>query len=558
MSGIGRKAILINGNVPAANFLRLPKVGASSLGLTGRFLYAQVKLDPERFYVVHIDCLCADSYAQSPVKTTAGARVGRQTVRLSLSNLYKQKKGEKYAHLAGSAVNVVYEPPVRGWSVLVFDIPALLQQAGITDRYDCVKAIQLGAAMAARNVFTSDTLYAEHNMPKEMALSAKPDAVFDIVHVGELPPAVPAPSPPVAPERFQSAFAGDFVDDVDDDVGASPAPVATFALRENNVAPGGEGPCHGAPRRVVLFVCPGLVFFPSARDDRPCVRPDLDASTAGVRFRPFSLGSAIDDMIAAGLTATAAARMRSRSRLTKSKAPAQSKAEKAHHASFAASVEEAKTARVPKSPLKPALDQNRSRSPPRSDSPGRERSRGVSGKSPAKKNIPLTAAAAGKPRNPTMGRTTTNAEGVDTGFFGAGGAGGLVNHRAQVFQVGFSPRCSPACRLRVSPRRRTCERVLSSSPCERISALERARCDILSRASCRRSTLASRAAPRRCTRNPACLFPRTEKPRRRCPRVPRYRPRCTSSASSASAASTRMPSRGHPTARRRRTRATTW
>jgi hypothetical protein len=54
LRGIGRKAILINGNVPAANFLRLPKVGKSSLGLTGRFLYAQVKLDPERFYVIHV------------------------------------------------------------------------------------------------------------------------------------------------------------------------------------------------------------------------------------------------------------------------------------------------------------------------------------------------------------------------------------------------------------------------------------------------------------------------------------------------------------------------
>lgn len=48
--------------------------------------------------------------------------MGRQTVRLSLSNLYK-KKGDKYAHLAGSSVNLVHDPPVRGWVVLVFDIP---------------------------------------------------------------------------------------------------------------------------------------------------------------------------------------------------------------------------------------------------------------------------------------------------------------------------------------------------------------------------------------------------------------------------------------------------
>ena len=54
-------------------------------------------------------------------------------------------------------------------------------------------------------------------------------------------------------------------------------------------------------------------------------------------------------------------------------------------------------------------------------------SRAASASASAKR---LTKAAAGKPRTPVHGRAT--AHGADTGFFGAGGAGGLVNHRTQV------------------------------------------------------------------------------------------------------------------------------
>lgn len=40
---IGRVIWQIGGNVPVANFIRLPQSHASSLGLTGRFLYLQVR-----------------------------------------------------------------------------------------------------------------------------------------------------------------------------------------------------------------------------------------------------------------------------------------------------------------------------------------------------------------------------------------------------------------------------------------------------------------------------------------------------------------------------------
>lgn len=40
--GIGRVIWQIGGNVPAANFIRLPQLHSASLGLTGRILYLQV------------------------------------------------------------------------------------------------------------------------------------------------------------------------------------------------------------------------------------------------------------------------------------------------------------------------------------------------------------------------------------------------------------------------------------------------------------------------------------------------------------------------------------
>ena len=51
---IGKKVLRVWGNIPSTNYLQLPRKKTDSLGLTGRFLYAQVKLDPERFYVIHV------------------------------------------------------------------------------------------------------------------------------------------------------------------------------------------------------------------------------------------------------------------------------------------------------------------------------------------------------------------------------------------------------------------------------------------------------------------------------------------------------------------------
>ena len=216
--GLGRKVVLVTGNVPAANFVRVPKIGKPALGLTGRYVYAQVKLDPERFFAVHVDCLCVDPNASSGKaggSASTGFTPGRTTVRLSCSNLYKRKSsrpdpsGAASSTLSGSAVNFPHEPPARKWHVLVFDTHGLVKRAssqgpehgpkrsGGTNtktsskeppRFDCVKSIQLGGGCAVRNVFVADTLYDADTLPKDMHLSSKPGVDVTWHHVGGVDP----------------------------------------------------------------------------------------------------------------------------------------------------------------------------------------------------------------------------------------------------------------------------------------------------------------------------------------------------------------------------------
>ena len=251
----------MNGNVPAANYFRLPKIGKPPLGLRGRFAYVQARLvrathfsvrskffsfvflsfllarieriesnriesnrrgvrtavrltdrrspqDPERFYAIHLDILCVGS-GDGPGKHDTGFREGAKTIRLSLSNLYKKKGYNKpYDALGGTAVNLTHEPAMRGWVILCFDVPQLLRaattkagkaaakrdggagkkSAATAPAFDAIKSIQIGGAIAARNIFTSYFLYTAEDLPTEMHLSSKPDVAHEFVWVGDVAP----------------------------------------------------------------------------------------------------------------------------------------------------------------------------------------------------------------------------------------------------------------------------------------------------------------------------------------------------------------------------------
>jgi hypothetical protein len=57
---IGKRVYRLVGNVLAANFIRLPVKSSHSLSLTGRYLYAQIRPMPQRYFAIHIFIVAHD------------------------------------------------------------------------------------------------------------------------------------------------------------------------------------------------------------------------------------------------------------------------------------------------------------------------------------------------------------------------------------------------------------------------------------------------------------------------------------------------------------------
>jgi len=51
---IGKKVFRIVGHVLAANYLRVPSLSNQTLGLHGRYLYAQIRTIPDKYFVLHV------------------------------------------------------------------------------------------------------------------------------------------------------------------------------------------------------------------------------------------------------------------------------------------------------------------------------------------------------------------------------------------------------------------------------------------------------------------------------------------------------------------------
>ena len=92
---LGRKALVVDGDVPAAHFVRLPKVGKPGLHLAGAYAYLQVRLDPARYFAAHIDVVCVDRARPTRSDASVDYQVGRKVVRVSVSNLYKADGSQK-------------------------------------------------------------------------------------------------------------------------------------------------------------------------------------------------------------------------------------------------------------------------------------------------------------------------------------------------------------------------------------------------------------------------------------------------------------------------------
>ena len=160
---IGKKVLRIAGNVPAANFLQLPKVKGQTLGLTGRFLYLEVRVNPGKFFMVHLDVTAAD----------------RNTTRVSISNIFKEGKN---VVKGGTALHIPLVDPSPKWYIMCIDLAAALAEVTASP-FEMLRGMQLCATMLVRNAFTSDIKYSATTLPREMMLVHTKDAqqYFDMV-----------------------------------------------------------------------------------------------------------------------------------------------------------------------------------------------------------------------------------------------------------------------------------------------------------------------------------------------------------------------------------------
>jgi len=147
----------IQGNISANNYIQIPNPTSmtKSLGLTGRYLYLQIKAPissvPCSF---HIDLNMADR---------------SHGVRISASNLYKQVSTQN-----GFVMQLPLNLDVDRWTVIVFDMinllkmSRLLPQGYIIEGGYQIKSLTLCANSVVRGVYTSDNEYDFVTMPPDM------------------------------------------------------------------------------------------------------------------------------------------------------------------------------------------------------------------------------------------------------------------------------------------------------------------------------------------------------------------------------------------------------
>ena len=154
---IGRKVMCLQGSISANNYIQLPHPNSMTrtLGLTGRYLYLQVKAPISSVpFSFHIDLnLCDRSHG----------------IRLSASNLYKQVSTQN-----GFVMQIPLNLDTDRWTVIVFDVISLLKASRllpvnyiIEGSYQ-IKGLTLCANSLVRGVFTSDNEYDFVTLPPDM------------------------------------------------------------------------------------------------------------------------------------------------------------------------------------------------------------------------------------------------------------------------------------------------------------------------------------------------------------------------------------------------------
>ncbi len=149
--------MVMSGTISANNYIQIPHPNGMtrSLGLTGRYLYLQVKMPISSApFSFHIDLQLAER--------THG-------IRISASNLYKQVSTQN-----NFVVQLPLNVDVDRWTVIVFDIISILKMSRLLPNSyiieDCyqIKGITLCANSMVRGVYTSDNEYDFVTLPPDM------------------------------------------------------------------------------------------------------------------------------------------------------------------------------------------------------------------------------------------------------------------------------------------------------------------------------------------------------------------------------------------------------
>ncbi|GBG26317.1 WD repeat-containing protein 90 [Hondaea fermentalgiana] len=137
---IGKNVVRITGAVATANKLVIPgKQHQAGLGLTGSFVYVQVRPLPHQLFTIIVEVLCKDGSA----------------TRITLSNMFRVPSRR------GARILVPLDL-ADDWYTIGLDVPFLLERFKDPARpseYWCLKSISVFAGVQIRNVFTAETPY---------------------------------------------------------------------------------------------------------------------------------------------------------------------------------------------------------------------------------------------------------------------------------------------------------------------------------------------------------------------------------------------------------------
>eukprot|EP00392_Amoebophrya_sp_AT5.2_P009899 g9930.t1 len=188
---ISKRVFKIQGAISANNYVQVPKQGAKapakSLGLTGEFIYVQLRTLGGKFFNVHLDFAVADRNILE---------------RITLTNMQSEPKAQS---------RVILYPchlPNDEWATVCLRVPQVLKLFSRSMPHAHVlKAVQVCASCVVRNVYTSDLRFQSHaELPREMKLTQKESSgelVSNWLNIpesvdAELKVSEPAPPPPAA------------------------------------------------------------------------------------------------------------------------------------------------------------------------------------------------------------------------------------------------------------------------------------------------------------------------------------------------------------------------